>query len=355
MRYTNLQAGRFVAAVAVLVFHVAVHAHDQLGLSTNLIEPVPTYGFRTSIIFFFALSGFVLAHGLQNASLRSFLAARFLRLYPAYWIVATSVLVVRELAGRPLTFDLKSLGYAFLLWPAGPGRAGYSIGIEWTLVYEILLSVALIPFAALGRRWGLGIGSAILLALIVGKVVLDRGQVFRPFPKLSEFPLAVLNSAFLLGVLAYLARNHLPRWRWAMPVLAIGGLAAGTQWLTSAIGWSILLQSVGTVAAVCYFVTGPQLPARTWLVRAGDWSYGIYLAHVPVMTAVFALAAKGSLPIAPLPAAILGGTLALTVGSVYGALEWRIYRRLRSANRNSPPAQAMLPVSNPSTSLPKAA
>lgn len=341
--------------MAVLVFHVAYHAHDQLGLATSLIEPIPAYWFRTSIIFFFALSGFVLAHGLQSATLRSFLASRFLRLYPAYWVVAATVLIVREVAGRQLSFDNKGLWYAFILWPAGPNRSAYSIGVEWTLVYEVLLSVALIPFAALGRRWGLGIGAGLWLTAIVAKVIVDNGQVFRPFPKLAEFPLSALNIAFLLGVLAYLAQHWLPRRRAALPVLAGGAMWAGSRFETSAIGWSILLQSVGTVAAVGYFVSGPQLSAKNRLVRAGDWSYGIYLAHVPVMTATFAIIATYSWPIAGLPAAVLGGVFALIVGSAYGSAEWRIYRRLRSSTKKPSASPATLPMAFPPVAVPRAA
>ncbi|QEL18166.1 acyltransferase family protein [Limnoglobus roseus] len=341
MRYTNLQAGRFAAAAAVLVFHVAGHGHAQLGLETVLIEPVPAYWFRTSIIFFFALSGFVLAHGLQTATLRRFLWSRLLRLYPAYWVAAGTVLTVRGLAGNQIAFDNRGLWYAFTLWPGGPNRAAYSLGIEWTLVYEVFLSLALIPCAALGRRWGLGLGATIWLAWIVGKLIATGGADFQPFPKPGQISLSALNAAFLLGVLAYLVRNSLLRCRWVLPPVSGVGLFVGGMFVESAVGWSLFWQSVGTVAALAYFVSGRQLAADNLFVRGGDCSYGIYLVHVPVMTAFYALVGPGSW--APFPVAAVGGSLAFAVGILYGAAEWRLYRKLRAAFKKPTPSVLITP------------
>ena len=344
MRFTNLQAGRFAAAVVVLVFHVACHGRDYLGLNTRLVEPVPAYWFRTAIMFFFALSGFVLAHGLQTATLGGFLRSRLLRLYPAYWLAAATVLLVRAAAGNPVPFDNKGLWHAFLLWPAGPNRAAYSLGVEWTLVYELLLSLALVPFAALGRRRGLGIGAAAWLAGIVGKLVATDGRVFHPFPKLAEFPASAINAAFLLGVLAYLGHARMPRVRSLLPVVAAAALWAGSRFAVSAVGWSLLLEAVGMAAVLGYFVTGPQLPAKSLFVRGGDWSYGIYLVHVPVMTACFAVAGQPSPYLPPLALALFGGLLALAVGCAYGSFEWRMYRRMRATFTQPRPRPAAAPL-----------
>lgn len=350
MRFTNLQAGRFAAAVAVLVFHVACHGRDRLGLETTLADPVPAYWFRTSILFFFALSGFVLAHGLQTATLGTFLRFRLLRLYPAYWVAAAAVLLVREANGTQIPFDNRGLWHAFLLWPAGPGRSAYSIGVEWTLVYEVLLSLALVPFAAVGRRWGLGLGATLWLGWIGWKLVATSGQFFQPFPKPAEFPPSVINVAFLLGVLAYLRQKALPPVRVLLPAVATASLYGGSVLAVSAVGWSMLLESVGVVAALGYFVTGPQLPASNLIVRAGDWSYGIYLVHVPAMLAVFEVAGgHGS----PLAVALLGGVTALAAGSLYGAAEWRAYRRLRAAVVPVPPKH--LPFATPEVPVRRAA
>ncbi len=214
MRYTTLQAGRFVAAIAVLVYHIACHGRDILGFESNLTRPVPTYYFRTSVIFFFALSGFVLAHGIQTASLRRFLSSRLLRLFPSYWLAVALVWFVREMAVRPLPCDFKSVIYALTLYPAGPGSAAYALGIEWTLVYELFLSLALIPFAAISRRWGLGLGTAIWLAVIFGKTIANSGTMFLPFPKSTEISFSVANVAFLLGVLGYLLHKSSQKFAW---------------------------------------------------------------------------------------------------------------------------------------------
>lgn len=84
---TALNGLRFLAALAVVIFHFAprVIGYDRLPAAiTNLVNEGPA-----AVGFFFILSGFVLAHRyLQNGArvedLRPFYWSRFARLYPAY-------------------------------------------------------------------------------------------------------------------------------------------------------------------------------------------------------------------------------------------------------------------------------
>lgn len=344
MRYTTLQAGRFVAAIAVLVYHVACHGRDILGFESILTRPVSTYYFRTSVIFFFALSGFVLAHGIQSASLRRFLSSRLLRLFPSYWLAVALVWFVREMAVRPLPCDFKSVIYALTLYPAGPGSAAYALGIEWTLVYELFLSLALIPFAAMSRRWGLGLGTTIWLAVIFGKTIANSGTMFLPFPKSTEISFSVANVAFLLGVLGYLLHKTLAKIRLVLPVIVIVAMWLGAEFASTHAGWSMWCQSLGTMAAVSFIATGKQLDAKNPFVKAGDWSYGIYLMHVPVMTAIFVLSSEYYGVSNSLAVLILGGITACVVSATYGEIEWRVYRRLRAMGHRK---VSVLPLSTP--------
>ncbi len=84
--FTALNGLRFLAALAVVIFHYAPRVGGYARLPEilkNLIEEGPA-----AVGFFFILSGFVLAHRHLNGGPRvqaaDFYWARFARLYPAY-------------------------------------------------------------------------------------------------------------------------------------------------------------------------------------------------------------------------------------------------------------------------------
>src|ERR1700692_2558742 len=83
--FTALNGLRFLAALAVVIFHYAPRVdvyHQVPGFIRNLINEGPA-----AVSFFFILSGFVLAHrhlygNSRVQSAPAFYRARFARLYP---------------------------------------------------------------------------------------------------------------------------------------------------------------------------------------------------------------------------------------------------------------------------------
>ncbi len=98
------------------------------------------------------------------------------------------------------------------------------------------------------------------------------------------------------------------------------------------------------MAAVSFIATGKQLDAKNAFVKAGDWSYGIYLMHVPVMTAIFVLSSEYYGISNSLAVLILGGIIACVVSATYGEIEWRVYRKLRAMGHRK---VLVLPLSTP--------
>jgi peptidoglycan/LPS O-acetylase OafA/YrhL len=175
---------------------------------------------------------------------------------------------------------------------------------------------------------------------LVKQLVEPVGYNWPVQPRPAEWPLSVVNVPFLFGVLAYLT---LDRWggvrRW-VPVaagLALLGAAAVPE---SVGGWANVLQGVAAALTIGYAATGQQVRATHPLVKAGDWSYGIYLVHAPVLMVFFTLSARhGWLPPTYTVAAV-GGVLAFVVAAAFGAAESAAYRRMRAAvlRRTKPPA-----------------
>ena len=86
----------------------------------------------------------------------------------------------------------------------------------------------------------------------------------------------------------------------------------------------------------------PQLAADHLLVRYGDFSYGVFLIHVPLLRVVLGRLAGRPPTLGTVAAA---GLLALIGGLMYGRVESAVYRRLRgwlvpAARRGPAPAIA---------------
>src|SRR5690606_11316342 len=91
-RFYVLDGLRFIAAIAVLLYHYSIY----FDVNHVLLRNVSAFGYL-GVHFFFILSGFVIAASAQNRNAIDFALARAARLYPAFWAalvftVAVSVL-----------------------------------------------------------------------------------------------------------------------------------------------------------------------------------------------------------------------------------------------------------------------
>lgn len=91
-RLFELDAARFVAALAVVAFHYLFvgpargrFEADFIGLSW-----IAQYGYL-GVHFFFMLSGFVIVRSVDGKNARQFLRGRIVRLYPLYWVAVAAV------------------------------------------------------------------------------------------------------------------------------------------------------------------------------------------------------------------------------------------------------------------------
>lgn len=100
MRFTLLDGLRGVAAIAVVI----LHSISPLDLEKNYIPHA-----HLAVYFFFALSGFVIAHAyesrIQKIGPAKFMVLRLIRLYPLLFVGITLGLLVslaKSLAGRQM-------------------------------------------------------------------------------------------------------------------------------------------------------------------------------------------------------------------------------------------------------------
>ncbi|MGB3867488.1 MAG: acyltransferase family protein, partial [Xanthobacteraceae bacterium] len=100
----GLDVARFIAACAVMMFHLAfwswISVNTTPGKIVGGVAKFPelisiSWWGRFGVDLFFTISGFVIAYSASNSSAAAFLRGRFLRLFPAALICATVTLIVR--------------------------------------------------------------------------------------------------------------------------------------------------------------------------------------------------------------------------------------------------------------------
>jgi peptidoglycan/LPS O-acetylase OafA/YrhL len=207
-----------------------------------------------------------------------------------------------------------------------------------SLVYEVALSGWLAVAAGLfGARRGLPIAAAVGLVMLCGRMVWQPGYgMSRPeemLPSWQTLFLSAANVPFLLGVLIEPVRERGHTLRWV--VLALLGVtlifvpgrfdSLEGQWCA---------YSLASAIVVWLALQFQPVSPTNVLVRAGDWSYGLYLVHVPLIRFGFALWLTQNLVPNPLVGMIVTGAAAMILGLLFGRLESRLHARLRVFTKN---------------------
>jgi peptidoglycan/LPS O-acetylase OafA/YrhL len=171
-RVMSLDAIRGIAALAVSLFHYGLFSFGYLGVE-----------------LFFLLSGFVLTLPSRHGSLRDFVVARCIRLYPAYWVCLAVTCSAALVAGERVS--LVDIGANATMLTALLGRR-YIDGVYWSLTEELVF-YGLVGMAGAysARRNPLVLASVMaaispIYATALGSSIVDDGKAslcikFLPF------------------------------------------------------------------------------------------------------------------------------------------------------------------------------
>jgi len=344
-RMPALDLLRFAAALAVVLFHYSgrFSAEAASPLLHTPLREVFKYGYL-GVQLFFMISGFVIAMSMAGSSARGFVAARLLRLWPAFFIcgslTALALLVLPE-AGAPTALRyLANLTMAPALL-----RQEALDTVYWTLLIELKFYAWMALLLALGWAHRPRLWAAVWLGIAVCDLLVLR------LPLAQTLFVTPWAPHFAAGVLLWAARRDGPRFTDAALYL---GCAALAVWLaareavlaTAKLGEPTSAAVAGVLVAAL-FAGFPLLALRArgwnsaWTAAAaglGAASYPLYLIHnrigqeLMIVTGLAGTPAPGAAwwPGALVVAALTGGA---------AGLAWLIARHaeapLRSALRTA--------------------
>jgi peptidoglycan/LPS O-acetylase OafA/YrhL/4-amino-4-deoxy-L-arabinose transferase-like glycosyltransferase len=370
-RYAGFDGVRALAALGVLVTHVAFN----IGFSPSDARGHYLARLDVGVAIFFVLSGFLLyrpfvARRLEDRpgpGTRGYLRNRFLRIYPAYWLALTVLVVAVDARARD---DIQGLWdfvmYYGLLQSYSADTALGGLMQAWTLTNEVAFYV-LLPLWAAGAAWlarHLRPERAFRAELVVLAAAAAGALAFRHWvhtvdtsdvrlgtidPRVhwlpANFHMFVPGMALalttewarhrrprrLVAVLDRLRRHPLACWAaaaacfWVVSTQLGLGFEIGANQPRTSIAKELLYAGTGFFVVLPVALAGATLPRSLhWLssrpmVTLGMLSYGIYLWHEGVFEIYRGLADievfGGSLPPA-LVATVVGSVIAAALSYV---------------------------------------
>lgn len=320
-RANNFDLLRLIFAVVV----VLEHCYD-LSLQSYLswIPRVVVIS-RFAVPGFFAISGYLILDSYyRSSSLSSFFKKRAKRILPAYWCALVFSLVLGTVFTSMRTLEfwkspetwkyiLANITFANFLHPSLPGLFAHNAapavnGALWTVKIEVMFYFLVPVIVALCRRlrpW-LVLASIFALSVAYGMACERSGH-----PLLAK-QLPGQMCYFSIGSLVYYYHSWFCKHRAWMWSAAISGYAAYV-----AAGWVVMGAFSTPLVVLCIGLTIPSFQGPT---KYGDFSFGIYGFHFPIIQTLVAL---GLFQVHPLLAMAL---VLFSVTSI-GIASWNLIER----------------------------
>lgn len=311
----NIHYLRGLAALSVVFSHALSYHATEYGveiLSKHLLDVLGIFG----VGLFFAISGYLMAALIQTQNPFEFLLRRSARIYPLFILVVAITIIAYPKIWTD--YKLASLSLA----PIGQTRFALG-GIEWTLVYEMFFYVSLFFVSLLGLRaripllaatWFIAIMAAWLFTSLGGPLTL------------AGLPLQAVCIGLAGGLLIH-KLNRLPTpLAFCIAVFTLGYCSLAPTLLNAQFA-----AGIGCVCVVLVMVRAPAFlpdPLDRVFGKLGDWSYGLYLIHIPVIF-VSHLPIFKQLGPNYLPMRIVG---IIAAGAVIGQIDMMIHNRVRQMN-----------------------
>lgn len=333
----NFDLLRLIFASMVMVFHIGILS-QQPSLSWMQDYVSSAFGLQG----FFFVSGFLVTMSYDKSStLGSYVWKRARRIVPAYvTVVLLAAFVFVVLSKLPWNeYFTNPQWRSYVFWnlllmnfvsPDLPGVFEENFkqtvnGSLWTIKVEVMFYCMMPVMAFLGRRvgtWNVMIG--LLIASLAWRVGFERYAQFTGVEFWSKLAIQAPGqfAYFVAGAIAYeRTRLGLPPPKAWMAVLAVIAYAVTPG----------LMHELIAPLAVGIFVYWAAIaaPFIGQASRYGDFSYGVYLYHWPIIQALIVL---GLFTYAPITAALT--TMALSL--VLAICSWYVVERRFLTHKKQP-------------------
>lgn len=273
----GIQCLRSIAALLVLLQHITYYTVTAKGL--NYADFLKVDFGVIGVSLFFVISGFVMAGCMKENY--SFMFFRVIRIYPSYWL---SILLSFVLLHNAFEWHL-DLASLFLI-PVNNLNNSYKIPY-WTLIFEMTFyAITYLMILAGGEKsrtvhmlcfWLLAIFMFNKYYPIVGAVP----------GKLIIF--SINNIYFIIGMLTFLHLENVKKI--PAPLMLIGSLIL---WGMSNSFTSFAFTLISSVAYSLLLVYCIDNLNNKYLTKLGNFSFGIYLLHVPVCCLIIKIILENS-------------------------------------------------------------
>jgi peptidoglycan/LPS O-acetylase OafA/YrhL len=294
VRLRELDALRGLAALAVSFQHVVLLTGAAGAvLAVAALTPLNAlFDGTRAVLFFFVLSGFVLAVPFfrGGVSPTGFVAKRAARIYPAYWFALIVSIGIYSLSANPHLTLYSVANFASLL--TDYTAQTYNV-VFWSLVQEMRLSILfpllILPVIKLPWRWVLAGSVPLVVAGFFGEEVVGG-------PIVGLFATVFYAFFFVIGALA---AKHIDQLVAVVRSMSPRGAAV---WLALAVVVYGAMPDAGIAvpvekAVVGVACVGIMVLALGWpgfsrfllfpaLQFVGRISYSYYLLHLPVSNLV---------------------------------------------------------------------
>lgn len=316
LRQNNFDLLRFLCAFAVFLVHAYVlSGAEALSVLSGLLSS------EMAVKSFFVVSGFLIFMSYENScDTKSYFVKRARRIYPAYFLVITACALLGAVfsayawneyfSSQVLRYVIANLLFLNFLQPNLPGLfEGNPLqvvnGALWTLKIEVmfylLVPLAVMAFRKVGRAQVLIILylCSVIYSAVMGGLARETGsglylELQRQLPGQLAF--------FIAGAAAYYYFQYVAKYAaW----LVASALAA--FFLQAWLPWSVI-QPVALGVLVVYFAC--VIPCLVNFGKYGDFSYGIYIVHFPILQM---LVAYGLFKESPWTMLLVSGALVIMV------------------------------------------
>lgn len=285
-RFYEIDFLRFVAAIAVVLFHYMFQGFAEGGYSPISYAPfdqTAQYGYL-GVHLFFMISGFVILLTAMKRDVIQFVISRIVRLYPAFWAGVTFTALMIAFFGGEL-FSVSFPQYLSNLSMID-GYLGVEPidGVYWTLLVEIKF-YALIFVLLLFKRienidW-----------FLAAWLIIQLVDIIAPLPKIIQFflfpewaPYFVSGALFYLLKLKGIKGHYL-----ALLVISFGltlyqvdkEVVSLSEYYNTSFNPVIPLAVVSLFYLTFVLIISNKLTffRSTWVLKVGALTYPLYLIH----------------------------------------------------------------------------